>query len=141
MREFALCSSCLQTRHCLKLLSRQCTQIPFLMSGIAGVSTLVHPGLSTGGCLWFPDLTAGAVSWPDVNHVLRTWETPWSQAELAAMRAAAAPMGLVGLALPTALWLMLRTNVSRTVDAVQRWLPVGSGRHGVDARAFNAVVR
>jgi hypothetical protein len=118
-------------------------QIPILFTAIAAVSTLAHPGLASEGLLWFPNLEASALSWRDAVRALSTSTTPLNAAEVQALRAVAAPMGVPGCSLPVALWLVLRANISRTVEAGMHFslAAFGSGKGNVAEGTDRAVVR
>ena len=124
---------------------RACVQIPLLITAAAAVSSLDHTGLTSGGLLWAPDLTASAIDLPQLGEFLRASyaDTSFTDAETAAMRQLVAPMGLSGCILPIALFLILRHNLSRTVrDGMAitlKWLGVETG--GRSDAVDRAVVR
>ena len=122
-----------------------CVQIPLLITAAAAVSSLDHTGLTSGGLLWAPDLTASAIDVPQLGEFLRAShaDTSFTDAEAAAMRQLVAPMGLSGCILPIALFLILRHNLSRTVrdgmSVTLKWLGVETG--GRSDAVDRAVVR
>jgi hypothetical protein len=73
---------------------------------------------------------------------LRSAGTAFSEAEVTALKLQAAPMGLSGVTLPLALFLVIRANISRSVQAGMEFASTvfGKGKNH-DASVAVAVVR
>ena len=112
-----------------------CLQIPLLYTAVGAVSLLDHPGLATGGTLWFPDLTASALSWSRGLGLLSQPDVALTAAEVASLQASVAPMGPLGALLPMGLYLTLNENFSNSVRAGHSLtLAAFGGARDADAR-------
>lgn len=99
-------------------------QIPPLLMAAAAVSELQHPGLATGGLFW-QDLHAQVVNIPNLMEYLDSVQRGVqlrSNEEFDAMHNAIAPVGAAACVVPTLLYLIVRSNVSRSVEAVTQLL-------------------
>lgn len=103
---------------CLHTNTKQALQVPLLAIGTFSMMSLEHPALATEGCLWFPDLLKGALSWQGVWEVVSAGDVYITNEESEALRAAIAPMGLYGVILPTAFYLIWRDNLANAMLTV-----------------------
>jgi hypothetical protein len=96
-------------------------QVPLLAVGTISFMSLDHPALATQGFLWFPDLTKACLSFEGASQVVSTGDVYISNEESKALRDDIAPMGVYGVILPTAFYLVWQDNLANTMRAVSHF--------------------
>jgi hypothetical protein len=77
--------------------------------------SLEHPALAAEGCLWFPDLSKACISFEGAREVISAGDLYMNNAECKALKDSVAPMGVCGVILPTAFYLVWQDNLANTM--------------------------
>ena len=104
---------CAWLQGCLKL---SITQVPIMLAAVSSIATLQHPGLAVEG-IAATDMHQAMFDYGRAADFLAAADVPLTDAEAQLQRQMIAPLGFTGIGAAVALFLLLRSNWLRAVDA------------------------